>query len=252
MNRMTIYIMTLSRSAWLSTGFVVLLLAVFVPVFIAVAIPTGVQAQSKPGEVRIDDFKKTYKEGETYGQWDSRKISPLFGSGDTMFFQFVHTSDAEHYLHLKSGDDNSFSLGVEQEFEVADTPILRWEWKVTKTPKGGDVRNEDKDDQAGSICLIVDPGLTGFESLCYLWENDGPKDTPITSLKREDSRYLILRTVKEDGKGMWLSESRNVLQDFKRVFGKAPDEKAIIGIQIDSDSTESAAEVFYRNIYRSK
>ena len=95
-------------------------------------------------------------------------------------------------------------------------------------------------------------GLVGFDSLCYIWENGGPKDTPITSTKRDASRYLILRTAKEDGTGKWYLERRNILEDYTRVFGEAPREKAIIGIQIDSDSTESSAEAYYRNIYRRK
>ncbi len=98
------------------------------------------------------------------------------------------------------------------------------------------------------MCLIVNPGLFGFKTLCYLWENEGPKDKPLTSTKRDDSRYLILRTKAEDGMGEWKKEQRNLLTDYKRVFGKAPDDKAIVGMQIDSDSTESAAEAFYRNI----
>jgi len=239
------------RVGWLASAAVMLVALVAVLAWQTWHLP-GTHAQGAANEIRLDDFNKTLKPGKTYGKWDSRKISPLLGSGDEMFFQFVHKSDEEHYIHIKSGDNNSFSLGVEVEFEVADTPMLHWDWKVTQTPKGGDVRNEDKDDQAGSICLIVDPGLTGFKSLCYIWENDGPKDTPITSKKRSDSRYLILRTVKEDGKGAWFSESRNMLEDYTRVFGKAPAEKAVIGIQIDSDSTESSAEVFYRNIRRGK
>lgn len=202
--------------------------------------------------VRLDDFTRTYPPGEAYGRWSLQKIAPLFGSGKDQFFQFVHKSDAEHYVHLRSGPNNSFSLGTEDEFRVQDWPVLTWEWRVVRTPKDGDVRRKNLDDQAGSICVIVDPGLVGFDSLCYLWENDGPKDEPLTSSKRDRSRYLILRTVAADGIDKWYSESRNMLADYERVFGKKPDKGAVIGMQIDSDSTESGAEVFYRNIFRRK
>ncbi|NIP73052.1 MAG: DUF3047 domain-containing protein, partial [Gammaproteobacteria bacterium] len=193
-----------------------------------------------PDAVRLDDFDRTYPPGETYAKWELQKIAPFFGSGADLFFQFVHKGDDEHYVHLRSGDDNSYSLGTEDEFRVQEWPYLEWEWKVTRTPTGGDVRVKALDDQAGSICVIVDPGLTGFKSLCYLWENDGPKDTPLTSTKRSDSRYLILRTVTEDGLGRWYSERRNMLEDYQRVFGEAPDEQAVLGMQIDSDSTGSS------------
>lgn len=201
--------------------------------------------------VRVDDFDRTHKPNETYGKWDTRKIAPFFGDGDTYFFQF-YDQGGEHYIHLKSGDDNSFSLGVEQDYRVQDWPVLAWEWRVTTLPKDGDVRVKARDDQAGSICVIVNPGLMGFKSLCYIYENDGPKGEVITSTKRDDSKYIILRTGTADGTGTWYSEQRNTLEDFTGAFGYAPEEKAIIGIQIDSDSTESSAEAFYRNIYRRK
>lgn len=234
--------------------------AVLLATLLATLLPGGAMADkhdkadaaAAKASVRLDDFQRGYDPNETYGQWKPQKIAPFFGSGDTYFFQLVHGEGGEHYVHLKSGKDNSFSFGVEEKFEASEWPMLEWEWKVTKLPKGGDVRVEAKDDQAGSMCLVVNPGLMGFKSLCYLFENDGPKDTPITSTKRENARYLILRTAKEDEVGRWYKEKRNVLEDYIRVYGAPPDDKAVIGMQIDSDSTKSSAEAFYRNIIRYK
>ena len=203
-------------------------------------------------ELRLDVFSKTHSPNTAIPGWDSRKIAPFFGSGDRFFFQFVHKSDQEHYLHLKSGKNNSFSVGSEQRFKLQDWPILEWEWKVTQFPKGGDVRVKALDDQAGAICVVVNPGLVGFDSLCYLWENDGPKETPITSSKRDDSKYLILRTAKADPTGDWVKERRNILEDYKRLFGREPTKEAVIGVQIDSDDTASSAEAFYRAIFLRK
>ena len=203
-------------------------------------------------EMRLDVFSKTYSPNKAIPGWDSRKISPIFGSGDRFFFQFVHKSDQEQYLHLKSGKNNSFSVGSEKRFQLRDWPILEWEWKVTQFPKGGDVRVKKLDDQAGAICVVVNPGLVGFDSLCYLWENDGPKETPITSSKRDDSKYLILRTAKADPTGDWVKERRNIFEDYKRLFGREPEKEAVIGVQIDSDDTASSGEAFYRRIYLRK
>lgn len=198
--------------------------------------------------IRLDDHSKTYGKNDLIPGWDSTKISPIFGSGDNFYFRFVHESEEEHFLHVASGDNNSFSVGSEKTFMLPDYPILEWEWKITKMPKGGDVRIKDKDDQAGSLCVVVDPGLTGFDSLCYVWENDGPKGTALTSTKREESKYIILRTPKTDQLGKWYKEERNIHEDYKKLFGKEPKEKAVIGVQIDSDDTESSAEAFYRRI----
>lgn len=202
--------------------------------------------QAEP--LRLDTYGKTLAPLELPERWQSRKIDPIFGSGDIYFFQFVNDGPDKQYIHLRSGRNNSFTLGHEQRFRVQQYPELSWEWRITQLPRGGDVRIEDRDDQAGSMCLIVNPGLIGFKSLCYLWENDGPLDLPLTSQKREDSKYIILRTGKAPPFGEWVAERRNMLQDYQRAFGEAPKEEAIIGMQIDSNSTKSVSEAFYRRI----
>ena len=219
----------------------------------ALVLPLGGGIRAAEDAVRLDAFDRTYPPGEVYGSWDLQKISPLFGSGADTFFQFVDGPGPDgHTIHLRSGRNNSFSLGAKEKFKLQAWPILEWEWKVTRTPKNGDVRVKERDDQAGSMCVIVNPGLTGFDSLCYLWENDGPKGQTLVSAKRDASRYLILRTARVDGTGSWHKERRNMLEDYTQVFGKPPSEEAVIGMQIDSDSTESSGEVFYRNIFRRK
>ena len=199
--------------------------------------------------IHLDAFDRTYPVNKEPKGWGSRKISPFFGNGDSYYYRFVHDGKGKHYIHLKSGDDNSFTLGLEREFKLTQYTILEWEWRITRLPKEGDVRVEERDDQAGSMCVIVDPGLTGFESVCYIWENEGPIGVPLTSTKRDDSKYIILHTGTAPPFGEWVQERRNILADFRLLFGKDPDEDAIIGMQIDSDSTESSAEAFYRNIY---
>jgi hypothetical protein len=215
----------------------------------------GLSAAAQPatGDAwRLDDFDKTSAPNEVYGKWAARKFAPVFGAGERFFFQFVHGA-AEHEIVLRSGKDNSFSLGIETPFRLQSWPVLEWEWNIGQLPKGGDVRVRERDDQAGSICVLVNPGLVGFETLCYLFENDGPKDVPIVSRQRDGSRYLIVRTAKAgDPLGQWLKEKRNALEDYRRVYGKEPDREAVFTLLIDSNDTHSAAEARYRNIYLRK
>jgi hypothetical protein len=212
--------------------------------------PTGAAAATPgdAGDLRLDTWDKTYPPNMAPDGWEAQKFSPLFSKGDDYFWQFVHAGD-EHYLHVRSGSNNSYSVGYKNPVNLKDRPWIEWDWKMIKLPKGGDVRVRAKDDQAGSMCLIVDPGLTSFDSsLCYLFENDGPKDEPITSTQHDNLRYLILRTAKAgDPIGMWLHERRNLLADYKRLFGHELAKDAYLGVAIDSNDTASSAEAMYRN-----
>lgn len=211
-------------------------------------------ASAAGGALRLDTFAKTYPPGELPPDWITRKFHPIFGDGNVHFFQFVADGPSEHYLHLRSGSDNSFAVGYEPKFSAKEYPWLEWDWKMVTLPKGGDVRRKDRDDQAGQMCVVYGLGMTGFNtSLCYLFENDGPKDTPIASQKQSGAHHLIIRTAKSgDPLGEWLHERRNLLEDYKRVFGREPDERANLAIQIDSDDTESSAEAEYRDIVLTK
>ena len=203
--------------------------------------------------LRIDDFSKTLPPDELPAGWDTQKFSPRLGTGDVFFVEFVHDGTAEgHFIHVKSGTNNSFAVGSERKFKVKDWPWLEWEWRVTQLPRGGDVRIKERDDQAGAMCVIHDPGLLSAETLCYLWENKGPKGAELTSTKRDASKYIILRADDTDKLGEWHSERRNIWEDFKKLFGKEPAKDTVIGVQIDSNDTKSYAEAYYRNIVLKK
>jgi hypothetical protein len=210
----------------------------------------AVPGSAKGEGLRLDLFDKTYPPGQSPPNWAARKFAPLIGDGDRYFYEFVHKGPDEHFLHLGSGRNNSFSVGYNKPLNLKEMPWVEWDWKITVLPTGGDVRRKDRDDQAGALCLVVDPSATSFDSsLCYLFENDGPKDTPITSTHRDNARYLIVRTAKSgDPVGAWLHERRNLLEDYKRVFGHDLSKPAFLGMQIDSNDTETSAEAFYRNL----
>ena len=234
-----------------SAAFPAALLAAFLAVPMACLLLAG--AAAAQSEVRIDDFSQTMDINEVPDMWDFDKIP--FTDDEGVHFRFVHDDGGDsHFIHLKSGKGNSYMVGkMDFEYEVADLPILEWEWRVVTLPTGGDVRIEEKDDQAASMCVVINPGMFGAdETLCYIWENKGPVGAELTSTKREESKYIILRAADTDQLGKWYKERRNTLEDFIRVFGYEPPDEAIIGMQIDSDSTESSAEVFYRNIVLKK
>ncbi|HUJ74220.1 MAG TPA: DUF3047 domain-containing protein [bacterium] len=228
-----------------------LILAAVVALGGALAQPPLVHAQEQR---RLDDFSKTYPGNQTYGDWDARKFSPRFGDGEKYFFQFVDDGHGEHYLHLMSGKDNSFSVGYKRQFQLKDWPVLEWEWKMGALPKGGNSHAGSTDDEAGQMCVIVNPGLFGSQSICYLFDNGAAKsDQAFASPQGQRSQYIVLRSAAGgDATGTWYPERRNIYEDYKRVFGKEPEKEAAIGILINSQHTASSAEAFYRNIVQRK
>ena len=49
----------------------------------------------------------------------------------------------------------------------------------------------------------------------------------------------------EDGVGQWITEARNVHEDYKKIYGEPPGEEAqVVSVTIDSDDTRSRAEAY--------
>ena len=151
-------------------------------------------------------------------------------------------------LHLIS-NDNSFALYHEAEVDLNKTPLLKWEWKVVRLPPGGDVRNHLSDDQAAQIYVSFPhfPGIFNTDLLGYIWDTLAPKGMEVTSTKSSKTRYVVV----EQGTSQldeWVTETRNVYNDYLSLFGEVPGSVGGVSVMIDSDDTASSAESYFRNI----
>ena len=55
--------------------------------------------------------------------------------------------------------------------------------------------------------------------------------------------YVVLRSGSGE-LGKWITERRNVVEDFRKIYGEAPDNPTVLSLGIDSDDTRSSAESF--------
>ncbi len=58
---------------------------------------------------------------------------------------------------------------------------------------------------------------------------------------------MVVRSGEEE-KGEWITETRNVLEDYKKLFGSEPQKVKGIRIQINSQHTKSQAEAYWRSV----
>ena len=154
--------------------------------------------------------------------------------------------EGQRVLHLKSeGDSSTIALEVKGKVDLRETPILEWRWKVTTLPRGADARKGDTDDEAGQIYVTWRrfPEAVRSRSIGYIWDTTAPVGSLFRSEKTGTVHYMVL----ESGPaklGRWITEQRNVVEDFKRIYGAEPDNPGIVSISIDSDDTRSSAEAF--------
>ncbi len=158
---------------------------------------------------------------------------------------FAIIKDGEiHALKLKSAD-TSFSIQKEVDVDVRHYPMLTWKWKVTKLPEGGDFRKSKTDDQAAQLFL----GFSKTKAIVYIWDTTAPQglmeDAPAPPFMT--IKAVVMRSgTSETGK--WITETRNVYEDYKKLFGAEPPHLAGMRMQINSQHTETSAESYFADV----
>jgi DUF3047 family protein len=149
-------------------------------------------------------------------------------------------------LHLKSNDEHSTIVrDITGKVRLKETPILEWTWKANILPTGGDVRRNESTDIAAQLYVIWPrfPALLRSRIIGYVWDATTPAATMVKSEKTGTVTFIVLRSGSKD-LGKWLTERRNIAQDYRDIFGESPEDPTAITISIDSNDTHSSAESF--------
>lgn len=175
--------------------------------------------------------------------------------------QLVRNGDI-YFLKMNSDPHSGFGIERPIQVDLKEYPYLNWTWRVTKLPKGGDIRRAATDDQALQIYVVLPargfPQRINTPILTYIWDCEAPKGLTVRSPKPllRNIRYIVLRN-KTDRLGCWYTEKRNVYEDYRRVFGDLDGGEprgATHGLRfyINSQNTRSNAEAYIGEVYFSR
>lgn len=156
------------------------------------------------------------------------------------------------YLSAISKGANS-GLVYKIKFHPKKYPMISWKWKVIEFPekninkkiKGGWL---EKDDYAARVYVIFPSWIfTNIRCIEYIWDEHIPEGTIMKSFYSKKIRLITLESGREN-LGKWVFEERNIYEDYKRAFGRAPGSVGAIALVTDTDNTLSTAEALYTNI----
>jgi len=161
----------------------------------------------------------------------------------------VVSEDSARALHLRSDNDSS-TISKEVKVDVKQYPILQWRWKVVTLPKGGDARRKETDDEAAQLYVTFPrfPSAVRSRVIGYLWDSTAPVGATFLSQKVNTVTFVVVRSGDAD-LGKWMTETRNVSEDYKRIYGEEPKEAVgAVSISINSQNTGSRAESYFGEI----
>jgi hypothetical protein len=156
----------------------------------------------------------------------------------------VEENEGHRVLHLKSKIESSaVRRDIRGRVNLKETPILEWSWKAITLPKNGDCRKKATDDQAAQLYIVWPrfPEAVRSQIIGYIWDSTAPAGSIVKSEKTSTVTYVVMRSgTAETGK--WITERRNVVEDYQKIYGAQPDSPGYISVAIDSDDTVSSAE----------
>ena len=147
-------------------------------------------------------------------------------------------------------------------------PVIEWRWKVANILEKGDVTRKEGDDYPARLYITFkyDPDKVGFferakyeairlargeyppmGALTYIWGNKSPVGTLVPNPYTDRVMMIVLQSGKEKV-GRWVSESRNLVEDYRKAFGGEPPRISGVALMTDTDNTNESAVAWFGDI----
>lgn len=164
-----------------------------------------------------------------------------------------------YYLTLVDGkralaadsNQSASALYKKMTVDLSKTPILNWSWRKKLPINPGNELNKDGDDFVARIYVVKSGGILWWRTLAlnYVWSYQHKKnqswDNPFVGAK---SKMLAQRDA-TDPSDIWFVERRNVVLDFRQLFGRDIKEIDVVAIMTDSDNSGLSAVALYGDIF---
>ncbi|MEH6652456.1 MAG: DUF3047 domain-containing protein [Motiliproteus sp.] len=175
-------------------------------------------------------------------EWDERSFV-----GHTQYS--FYRQDGKEIIKGESSGTSSI-LYRRSLIDLTQRPVLRWRWKIKNT-YGVDINEQSRegDDYPARLYVVVKTGLFPWQTLAvnYVWSSSGQVGDTWQSAYTEKSQMVALRAG-DHHVGRWLSEERNVVADFKRLFDIDVSTLEGYAVMVDGDNTGSSGAAWFSDI----
>jgi hypothetical protein len=152
----------------------------------------------------------------------------------------VLSENGRHFLRAVS-HGMSIQMGYEKRWPLREYPILRWQWRAEIFPEHSDERIKAGGDSVLGVYVVF--GSWPFiKSIKYIWSDTLPVGETFESPFSSKARIIVVRSGRADAR-KWVTERRDVLADYRRLYGEGCTAPVARGIAIltDADNTRSLA-----------
>lgn len=175
--------------------------------------------------------------------------------------------DGRRVLHAVA-DDSASGLRCEVDIDPRLTPWIEWEWRAGTVETRATVAVDELDDAParvavgfegdpsalsfreqlfGDLVLAITGYTMPFATLMYVWDGQAPVGSVFQYARSSRIRYLVVESGAAHA-DRWMSYRRNVIEDYRRVFGAEPGRVRDVGVTTDSDDLNTHFETWYGDL----
>ena len=224
---------------------------------------SGLTNAQSPGQLEAGMFSSSMA-GETLPHgWQPLTFSRIERHTD---YSLV---DEDGTVVVKAVSDQSASgLARAISIDPAAYPVIQWRWKVDNVLHKGDISSKAGDDYPARVYIsfAFDPDRAGYlerleheaarlikgkdvpyRAISYIWGSNSQAGTMIANSYTDRAMMFVV----QGGSGksrQWLTEERNVYEDYKKAFGEEPTMISGVAIMTDTDNTRESAVAWYGDI----
>jgi hypothetical protein len=205
----------------------------------------------------LEDFEKYSDKDDIFNAWLLREDNKKEASD----VYKVIVENNNKFLSARS-TGSSIQIAKKVKWDIKAFPVLSWKWRAAVLPKDANEDATGKNDSGASIYVIFQRSRIPFLSweyqpinvIKYVWSTTLPVGKVVYKEKSKLGStiyegYFFVIESGIDNAGKWITEERDVLDDYKKVFGDNPKyDPYLIAILSDSNDTKSTASADYDEI----
>lgn len=213
-----------------------------------------------PSPVEVAAFSRASTAGGLPPGWQAFNPAPKVKPT-----HYALERDAGRMVVRADADQSMSSLIRTVHVDLAKTPLLQWQWRVSRVVASADMNTKAGDDYAARVYVLFDydrsklPWATRLKiklarlfygvdvpaaALNYVWDNRHPVGTLKPNAYTDRVRMLVV----ESGSSHvneWRTETRDVAADFRAAFGEAAPAVVSVAIATDTDNTGEDVTAWY-------
>lgn len=183
--------------------------------------------------------------------------NPEEGLGENWYEQTFRATAPTVYRLLREGDmvileatssNQGSGLIHEIDLDLATYPLLTWRWQISGVIPTANALTKEGDDYPARIYVVFPHWFKPrTRSINYIWANRLKQGQVVPNPFFSNARMVAVQSGDVKAK-TWVTECRNVYQDYRAIFGSNPPVAGAIALMTDTDNTGGQARARYADI----